>query len=284
MNAMKPDRKLRPSLSALSAAVVAAATLSFTAGQAGAKDIDGDGIPNRIDQDVDNDGIQNRNDRNVDGGVCKRGPKTGKYVGDRLPNGSRNEKDIDDDGLADDAPKEKDIDGDGEPDTRDDDIDGDGRPNRLDDDCDGDSRGRGRDGDDDGDDTKDNSDVDDDNDGIEDDDDTGEVELGLERSKEAPVGSRVRVKIRKLPSGEVEFEVDGRNLAKGDYDIVVAGKRLGALNMVEADGRTEGETEFETTPNDSDELALPFDPSGQAVEIKQAGRVFFSGMVPTPIV
>jgi hypothetical protein len=269
---MKPKSLRRRSLSALSAAVVAATTLTATAGQAGAKDIDGDGIPNRIDRDVDNDGVPNGDDRNVDGGVCKRGPKKGQYVGDRLTNGSRGEKDIDDDGLADDSSREKDIDGDGVPDTSDDDVDGDGKSNRLDDDCDGDGKGRGKDDDDDG------------NDGIDDDDDTGEIEIGLKRGEDAPAGSRVRVKIRKLLSGEIEFEVDGRGLAEGTYDIVVDGKKLGDLEMVDDDGRTEGETEFETTPDDGDELPLPFDPSGLPVEIQSSGKVLFSGTVPTPVV
>lgn len=281
---MKPKSLRRRSLSALSAAVVAAATLSATAGQAVAKDIDGDGIPNRVDRDVDNDGIPNGKDLNVDGGVCKRGPKKGKYVGDRLTNGSREEKDIDDDGLADDSPREKDIDGDGKPDSSDDDCDGDGKSNRLDDDCDGDGKGRGRDDDDDGDGKDDDDDDDDDNDGISDDDDMGEVEIALKRGEDAPIGSRVRVKIRKQLSGEIEFEVDGRNLAEGTYDIVVDGKKLGDLEMVDDDGRTEGETEFETTPDDSDELPLPFDPSGLPVEIRNGGKVLFSGVVPTPIV
>ena len=281
---MKPKLIRRRPLAVFSAAVLAAATLSATSGQALARDIDGDGIPNRVDRDVDNDGIPNGKDRNVDGGVCKRGPKKGQYVGDRLLNGSREEKDIDDDGLADDSPREKDIDGDGVPDTRDDDIDGDGRSNRLDDDCDGDGKRRGRDDDDDGDGRDDDDDDDDDNDGIADDDDTGEVEIALQRGADAPAGSRVRVKIRKLLSGEIEFEVDGRNLAEGTYDIVVDGKKLGPLEMVDDDGRTEGETEFETTPDASDELPLPFDPSGLPVEIKQGGKVLFSGKVPTPIV
>jgi hypothetical protein len=278
---MKSRITCRRSVSVLSALLVAT---SAPAALAGPRDIDGDGTPNRIDRDVDNDGIPNGDDRNVDGGVCKRGPKKGQYVGDRLSNGSREEKDIDDDGFGDDSAGEKDIDGDGVPDTRDDDIDGDGRPNRSDDDCDGDGRGRGRDDDDDGDGDDDDDDSDDDNDGIDDDDDTGEVEVPLMRGEDAPAGSRVRVKIRKLLSGEIEFEVDGRNLAEGTYDIVVDGKKLGELEMVDDDGRTEGETEFETTPDDSDELALPFDPSGLPIQIEQAGKVLFSGTVPTPIV
>ena len=263
--------------SVLCATMLAAAIISSPAALAGTKgkDIDSDGIPNRLDRDVDGDGTSNGADRNVDGGICKRGPKKGKYVGDRLANSNPNEKDIDDDGK---------------PDSRDDDIDGDGIRNGLDDDGDGDGRGRRSDNDDDGDEIGDDSDDDDDNDGVNDDnddsgnsDDSGEVEVGLNASAEAPVGSRVQVKINKLLSGEIEFEVDGRGLAVGSYDIVVNGNMLGILTIKSDDGSTEGETKFETTPDDKDELPLPFDPSGLAVEIRQGVNVFFSGSVPKPL-
>lgn len=279
-------------------AVAAFAAVSAPCADAKPRDIDGDGIPNRVDPDVDGDGILNGDDRNVDGGLCKRGRKKGQYVGDRLSNGvpkekdidddgladdSSNEKDIDGDGLADDSRKEMDIDGDGIPDVSDDDIDGDDKDNGLDDDCDGDGKRRGRDKDDDGDDADDDSDDDDDNDGIDDSDDSGEVEVGLTRSDDAPIGSRVRAKIRRMPSGEIELEFDGRNLAAGTYDVVVNGTKIGELVMADDDGRTEGEVEFETTPDDEDENALPFDPSGLPVEIKQGSTVFFSGNIPSPI-
>lgn len=293
---MKP-RSLQASPTKRYAALMVAAVAAISAPLADAKprDIDGDGIPNRVDSDVDGDGISNKDDRNVDGGVCKRGPKKGKYVGDRAPNGSAREKDIDDDGLdddsakekdidgdglADDSKREKDIDGDGKPDDSDDDIDGDDKGNDDDDDCDGDGKGRGRDDDDDGDGADDDVDDDDDNDGI--DDDSGELEIGLKASVDAPAGSRVRAKISKSLSGEIELEFDGRNLAEGTYDVVVNGTKIGELEMEADKGRTEGEVEFETTPDDTDEIALPFDPSGLPVEIKQGSTVFFSGTIPTP--
>jgi hypothetical protein len=295
---LKPNRFLRTQcLSAIMAA--AFTTLSAPCADAKPRDIDADGIANRVDSDVDGDGITNGDDRNVDGGVCKRGPKKGKYVGDRAPNGSAREKDIDDDGLDDDSLKEKDIDGDGlpddskrekdidgdgKPDDSDDDIDGDDTDNDEDDDCDGDGKGRGRDDDDDGDGEDDDSDDDDDNDGIDDDsdDDGDELEIGLTKSVDSPAGSRVRVKISKTLTGEIELEFDGRNLAEGTYDVVVNGTKIGELEMEKDKDRTEGEVEFETTPDDDDENALPFDPSGLPVEIKQGSTVFFSGTIPTP--
>lgn len=243
-----------------------ATTLSLGHAAASPKDLDEDSISNRADRDVDGDGIPNRKDGNVDGGVCKEGALKGKYVGDKLRN---------------DDPKEKDIDGDGISDRVDDDIDGDAIRNGKDDDCDGDRKGRSRDKDDDGDGVDDSKDSDDDNDGFTDDDEN-EVEVGLAATSSAPSGSRVRAKVKQSLSGEIELEFDGRGLAAGVYDIVVKGQLLGTLAMEEDDGRTEGETEFETTPDNSGELPLPFTPFGLPVLIVKSGTTYFTGIVPTP--
>ncbi|MCP5560081.1 MAG: hypothetical protein H7A55_20225 [Verrucomicrobiaceae bacterium] len=92
-------------------------------------DLDQDGIPNISDPDVDNDGLPNGTDPNVDGGLCVSGPLAGRYIGDRLNNDHRSERDIDGDGLADGSLIENDIDGDGlkNDDVLEDDIDGDGK-------------------------------------------------------------------------------------------------------------------------------------------------------------
>jgi hypothetical protein len=299
-------------LQAAAASIACAAVMGFASAhaQSTSDDLDGDGITNALDPDVDNDGTPNKADRNVDGGKCKKGPFKGKYIGDRLRNDHPRELDIDDDGLADDSPKERDIDGDrlkddspgekdidgdgrlddnpgesdidgdGKDDGVDDDIDGDGRNNGNDDDCDGDGRRRGRDNDDDGDGVRDDRDSDDDNNGISDED--SEAEAGLTATSAAPVGSRVRAKIKKLPNGKIELDFDARNLAVGDYDVIINGQNLGKLTVVRDGKRTEGEVEFETTPNEPGELPLPFDPIGLPVEISQGGTVFFSGTVPTP--
>lgn len=136
------------------------------------RDLDGDGIPNISDPDIDNDGIPNGLDLNVDGGVALSGPYAGKYIGDHWNNDSPKEKDIDDDGLADNSPLELDIDGDGllDTDPAELDIDGDGRldsaPDELD--TDGDGVVDRRDLDDDGDGIPDADDPDDDGDGVPD--------------------------------------------------------------------------------------------------------------------
>ncbi len=276
--------------------IALAATMSLGQASASQKDLDGDGIINRLDPDIDGDGILNGADRNVDGGICRKGPLKGKYVGDRLKNDDFSEKDIDADGLPDDsdseldidgdgrkddAAGEKDIDGDGRSNMTDDDIDGDGKRNGNDDDCDGDSKGRAKDGDDDADGIDDSNDADDDNDGLSDDDEN-EVEIPLSASADAPSGSRVRAKVKLSPGGKIELEFDARNLAAGDYDVVVDGQTLGTLSLIADKDRTEGEVHFETNPNKAGELPLPFNPFGLPVLIVGNGITYFSGTVPTP--
>lgn len=235
------------------------------------KDIDGDKLDDDSSRELDIDGDSRKDDS----------PSEDDIDGDDRGDDSLKEDNIDGDDLLDDSPDEDDIDGDGKSDDDDDDIDGDDSDNADDDDCDGDGKGRGRDDDDDGDDLDDDSDSDDDGDGI-DDDDVLEIEAGLTPTANAPAKSRVRVKIKQLPGGEFELEFDGRGLAEGEYDVVVNSQVLGPLAMEDDDGRTEGEVEFETTPDDDDELPLPFDPSGLPVEIVKDGTTFFTGTVPTP--
>ncbi len=248
------------------AVIALAATMSIGQAVASPKDLDEDGITNRLDPDVDGDSKRNGDDPNVDGGTCRKGRLKGKFVGDRFRN---------------DDSREKDIDGDGRSDKTDDDIDGDGKRNGKDDDCDGDGKGRSRDRDDDGDDKDDDDDSDDDNDGIGDDDES-EVEIPLTATVDAPSGSRVRVKVKQYPGGKIELEFDGRGLAAGDYDVIVGGTNLGMLTMVDDNDRTEGEVHFETNPNKPDELPLPFNPFGLPVLIVDSGVTYFSGTVPTP--
>ncbi len=247
-------------------AIALAAAMSQGLAIASPGDLDEDKITNRLDRDVDGDGIPNGKDRNVDGGICRKGPLKGKFVGDHFKNIDPREKDIDDDGKSDKI---------------DDDIDGDGIRNGKDDDCDGDGKGRAKDKDDDSDGIEDGIDSDDDNDGISDDDEN-EVEIRLSAGAAAPDGSRARAKVKLSPSGEIELEIDSRGLDAGDYDVVVDGQTLGTLTLVSRKGRTEGEVHFETQPDKSDELPLPFNPFGLPVTIEANGTTYFSGTVPTP--
>lgn len=199
-------------------AVMFVAPLSLKAAN---RDLDGDGKPNATDRDVDNDGIENGRDRNVDGGRSRSGRTKGRYIGDRLLNGSKGELDIDADGDKDDSDLEDDIDGDRKDDDslREDDIDGDGldddslREDDIDgdgldddsideddidgdgldddsveeDDTDGDGLDDGiEDDDDDGDGIDDEEDTDDDGDDVDDEDEVVAIDPGVVGDGNAP--------------------------------------------------------------------------------------------------
>lgn len=263
------------------------------------KDIDDDGLPDDSlgERDTDGDGKIDDNslETDIDGDRRDDDASTEMDIdGDGRDDDDDSEDDIDGDSLDDDDHSEDDIDGDDRSDDDDEDIDGDHRDNGdgSEDDTDGDGRGDSDadEDNDDGDSAGDRDDSDDDNDGTSDEDDSDhrqedderEIEVSLTAQPAAPERSRSRVKIQRMATGKVEFEIDARDLPEGDYEVVVNGVVLGSLKLVADDDETEGEQEFETNPNDDEELPLPFDPSGLPVELRQAGVVYFAGTVPTP--
>jgi len=262
-------------------------------------DIDGDELRDDSLGELDIDGDSYRDDdlaeTDIDGdGRPDDSPTELDIDGDGRKDDDASEDDIDGDGLDDDDEDEEDIDGDGVSDDLDDDIDGDDRLNssEFEDDTDGDGL---KDDDpeelnDDGDSLDDRDDRDDDNDGQSDEDDPDhhpeadeiEVEVALSAGPSAPSGSRVRVKVQKMAYGNIEFEIDARDLPAGNYELVIDGVSRGILPL-EIDGdKTEGEVEYETHPDQSDERLLDFEVIGLPIEIVRDGVVYFSGTVPTP--
>jgi len=104
----------------------------------------------------------------------------------------------------------------------------------------------------------------------------------LDRQDAAPIGSKVEIEIQRMAFGDIEFEVEAEDLSVGDYDIVVDGTARATLSVVQDGDGTKGKAEFETFPDDPDELLLDFEVIGLPVEIKQGETVFFSGIAPTP--
>jgi hypothetical protein len=250
----------------------------------GELDIDGDGNRDDSPLEADTDGDGRRNDS----------PAEMDIDGDGRRNDAGEEFDIDGDGLDDDDVVETDIDGDGRTDDADDDIDGDNRFNGdfAEDDTDGDGLADEdvMEDNDDGDSLGDRDDDDDDNDGINDSDDTDhhneddeqEIEVSLTRQPAAPAGSRSRVKIQRMATGQVEFEIDARDIPVGAYDVVIDGVTRGTLNIVPHGNTNEGEQQWDTHANNNDELPLTFEVIGKPVSLSRNGVVYFSGTVPTP--
>jgi hypothetical protein len=248
----------------------------------GEKDTDGDGKLNdeATEDDIDGDGRSDDNlaERDIDG--------------DGRNDDSDMEDDIDGDGRDDDDSQELDIDGDSKSDLTDDDIDGDGRSNDdvADTDIDGDGRlnDDSAETDDDGDELADVRDDDDNNDSVKDIDDphhhpeSGEQEIQAELAAQpaAPQDSSVKITLQHYGTGSAKFAVDARDLAVGNYELLVGGVVRGTVVVVQESNKTQGELVFKSAESGSGTLLLDFPVAEQSIELRQAGTVYFSGIAP----
>jgi len=82
-----------------------------------------------------------------------------------------------------------------------------------------------------------------------------------------------------MDSDEREFEVEIENVPVGLYAVMVAGVKVGDLEVVENDGETMGELEF-SDPQEPDSLLLDFDPHGEIIEVLQDGVVILEVLFP----
>jgi hypothetical protein len=264
------------------------------------RDMDDDGLADDSlgETDIDADGKQDDSAYESDTDGDGRGdtqPAERDMDGDGRLDDELEEDDIDGDSLDDDDILENDIDGDNSSDSMDDDIDGDSRGNAVvdDDDIDGDGRLNDDDDedDDDGDGARDRDDDDDNNDGIKDhdddhhhdEDDEIEQKVDLAATAQALAGSSVRVELQSMATGKLELKIRGRELAAGDYQIVIGGISRGLLKMREDDDELRGKTEFESGDDvNDDELPLDFPVVGQPVAIVRNGVTHFTGTIPVP--
>lgn len=75
-----------------------------------------------------------------------------------------------------------------------------------------------------------------------------------------------------------KFSVELEDAPAGDYDFLVNGTVQGLLKVVSVQGGTEGELEFSSGDDDSDELPLTFDPLGATLALAQGGTTLFEGL------
>lgn len=250
----------------------------------GERDSDGDGRRNDDATELDIDGDKRHDDA----------PGEMDIDGDGANDDSSREDDIDGDGFSDDDSTEMDIDGDSRSDDDDTDIDGDNRSNadvaEMDTDGDDKSDATVAETNDDGDRMGNREDGDDDNDGDADEDDDDhrgeddemEVEVSLTREAAAPSGSRLKAGIERTSTGKIKFTLEGSDFPAGVYNVVVDGTLIGSLTMVASGDEPEGAQQWETNPNDEDELPLTIDIIGKPIVVTAGGTAFFSGTVPTP--
>lgn len=89
-------------------------------------------------------------------------------------------------------------------------------------------------------------------------------------------------RIRTKDDCDRDFQVEIEDVAIGAYEVIVGGIVRGTLTVLDVDGETEGELEFDTDADEPGELPLDFDPVGQTVEVRQGATVFFSNVVGAP--
>jgi len=73
------------------------------------------------------------------------------------------------------------------------------------------------------------------------------------------------------------FSVEIEDVPAGTYDLLVNGADVGDIVVVALAGGTEGEIEFASGDDDSDEIPLTFDPAGKVLSVQQGATVFFTG-------
>ena len=89
-------------------------------------------------------------------------------------------------------------------------------------------------------------------------------------------------RVRTMTDCDRDFQVEIEEVPVGAYEVMVGGVVRGTLTVVDVDGETEGELEFDTDADEPGELPLDFDPVGQTVEVRQGATVFFSNVVGAP--
>ncbi len=78
----------------------------------------------------------------------------------------------------------------------------------------------------------------------------------------------------------LRFKVEAEDLDPANYDVVVGGIVQGVLNVQQlADGRVEGEIEFDTK-TEPGKQPLDFDPRGQLVTVERAGVIYLQVVFP----
>jgi hypothetical protein len=109
-----------------------------------------------------------------------------------------------------------------------------------------------------------------------------DVDLQMTPTASAPAGSSIALELKADDDDgatEAELKLDARGLPQGTYSVSVALKSDGstvALGTFSVDSQGEGEIEFATNPDDSDEVPFPanFDPLDIAtVSIANSGNV-----------
>jgi len=102
-----------------------------------------------------------------------------------------------------------------------------------------------------------------------------EVELPLTSTGVDPDASgKARLRVR--DDCDRDFRVEIEDVPLGAYDLLVGGVFRGIITVIDTGTEIEGDIEFDTDPDDPDEVLLDFDPAGALIEVVQGATTFFS--------
>ncbi len=100
----------------------------------------------------------------------------------------------------------------------------------------------------------------------------------INTGEDGDASGKAEFRIKK--ADRMRFKVEAEDLDPANYDVTVGGVVQGVLNVqVLADGRVEGEIEFDTKREPGKEL-LDFDPRGQLVTVERASVVYLQVVFP----
>lgn len=87
-----------------------------------------------------------------------------------------------------------------------------------------------------------------------------------------------KARLRVRDDCDRDFEVEIEHVAAGSYGLLVGGVERGTIVAAfdPARGKVRGELEFDSDPDEADELLLDFDPLGARVEVRAGSQVAFS--------
>jgi len=85
-----------------------------------------------------------------------------------------------------------------------------------------------------------------------------------------------KVRFRMDEDCDADLKIEIEDVPSGSYEVVIGAAVRGTITV----GDEEGEIEFDSDPDDAGDVPLNFDPSGQLIQIRRNGSVYFSAQLP----
>jgi len=106
------------------------------------------------------------------------------------------------------------------------------------------------------------------------------VENEVFLTSNAPPG-QAKARIRTRDDCDRDLRIEVEKVASGSYDVVIDGVLRGTIQVAfdATSGENEGEIEFDSDPDDPQELLLDFEPTSASIEIVQGAMIVFAGML-----